>query len=172
MKKAVLWLVVLVVALFLSWQLIAQTLSRVCLRRLAGVAAEIHSTKLGWKRGQFEVRNLACTNLNAAGAFISANVPLLRIDYEPLSLFRGGLHVYELSCEIQTLAIMHERVEPRRPRAAHPAETTRRAVRVDVLHLKLDGSFSYDSQNVTGKMQATLHDVQDVESFRSLLKSP
>ena len=107
-----------------------------------------------------------------AGAFISANVPLLRIDYEPLSLFRGGLHVYELSCEIQTLAIMHERVEPRRPRAAHPAETTRRAVRVDVLHLKLDGSFSYDSQTVTGKMQATLHDVQDVESFRSLLKSP
>lgn len=172
MKKAAFWLLGVIVALWLAWQLTARALAQTCLRRLTGIAAEIHPRSLGWNRGQFEVRNLVCTNLSAGGALITANVPSLLIDYEPVSLLRHELHVYKLSCDIRTLGITRQEHPPRSPSASHSSGTTHSAVRVDILQLRLDGSFSYGAQKVTGKIQATLHDVDDIESLRSLLKSP
>ena len=172
MRKAALWLLGVIAVLWFAWQLAARTLDHACLHRLTGVTAEIHPRSLGWNRGQFEVRNLVCSNLNRAGAIITADVPSLLIDYEPLSLFRHQLHVYDMSCEIRMLEIARQERLPRTSGGSRSSGTTHTSVRVDTLRLKLDGSFSYEQQKLSGKMHATLHDVQDIESLRSLFKSP
>ncbi|MCG3147595.1 MAG: hypothetical protein PCFJNLEI_01035 [Verrucomicrobiae bacterium] len=147
-----------------------EPLARLCLRRLTGLTAEVQTASLGLTRGRFEVRELVCTNYAAAGALITADVPVVRVEYEPLSLLRRELHVHEITCEIRQLAIVPQNKSGRQRAGA--GGSAGRSVRVDVVHLKLDGTVVYDEQTLSGKLQATFNNVQDFEAMRGLFRSP
>ena len=131
------------------------------------MSATIHHRSLGC----FEARDLVCTNYNAGGALITADVPLVVVRYEPLSLLRRELHIYELICEVRRISITRITRESR-PVRESTGSKSHSALRLDALHLKVDGVFTYDKQTVTGKMETTLHDVKDIESLGKLFKSP
>ena len=170
-KRAGVWIVVAVGLVVAAAWAGREPLARFCLRRLTGLTVEVQSASLGWNRGRFEVRQFVCTNYSAAGARITADFPVVWGEYEPLSLLRRELHVYEIACEIRQLAVLQSRPLGRQRNGT--GESAGRSVRVDVVHLKLDGTLAFDEQTITGKMEATIRDFQDFEAMRGMLfRSP